>query len=209
MRNLILFCFSLIISITTIAQHPLTSQQKARAHKKAIAETFMYKKKGFKVYESSANMQSLIEGFYQNAYKEYKPGQRVYVWAMGLGKASTATHAVNIALQKAKKHIPGLMLMYFNSWTSANSKLSGSDKKLIMNAINNAKSGITNRIMARNPEKSIRLIKTRKGQYQAAVRVLYKQFPLRVLARNEIKKNLRKTTNWSESKMDKLLHFEK
>ena len=209
MKNLILISFSLIMSISAIAQHPLTAQQKARAHKKAVAETFMYKKKGFKVYGSSANMQILIEGFYQHVYKEYKPGQRVYVWAMGLGKASTAADAVNIALQKAKKHIPGLMMMYFNSWTSANSKLSGNDKKLIMKAISNAENGITNRIMARNPDKSISLIKNKKGQYQAAVRVLYKQFPLRGLARNEIKKNLRKTTNWSESKMDQLLHFEK
>jgi flavin-binding protein dodecin len=209
MKNLILLTLSLFIGMSTFAQHPLSQPQKARAHKKAMAETLMYKKKNFRVVNTSKSMQALIEGFYQDVYQEYKPGQRVYVWAMGLAKAPTQEKAIHNALAQAKKHIPGLMLMYFNSWTSANSELSGTDKKLLTNAINQSKEGLTHRIMASSPDKQINLVKSKKGQYQAAVRVLYKQLPLRNIARFQIKKELKRTTQWSEKKMDRLLHFEK
>ncbi|UBM62526.1 hypothetical protein LA303_00755 [Candidatus Sulfidibacterium hydrothermale] len=204
--GLILSVF-LLSGFPVMAQHPLTQEQLTKAHKKAVSETAMYQKKGFKVYSSSQSMQNLIENFYKDTYREYKPGERVYVWAMGLGKGASPTTAIQNASKQAKKHIPALIMMYFNSWTSANSSLSENDKKQVMSAIRQAQGNITQKLMSRPPDKSIVFIKQKKGQYQAAVRVLYKQLPLRETAREEIKKVLRKTTGWSESKMDDLLHF--
>jgi len=197
----------LLLVLPVAAQHPLTSEQLAKAHKKAVSETTMYQKKGFRVYHASESMQKQIENFYKDTYREYKPGERVYVWAMGLGKAPSPAGAVQDALNQAKKHIPALIMMYFNSWTSANSSLSEKDKKLLMNAIGKAEGNITKKIMAQSPDKTLALVKQKKGNYQAAVRILYKQIPLRKTAREEIKKELRKTTDWSENKMDNLLHF--
>ncbi len=209
LSGIILALLAVVGYVPAKAQHALSSSQLATARKKAVAEAAMYQKKGFKVYHSSAGMQTLIENFYKDTYREISPGQRVYLWAMSTGKSSTATGAETQALQKAKKHLPGLVLMYFNAWTSANTNLSESDKKLMTSAINKAESGINDKIMALPPNKKVTFIKSKKGQYQAAVRVLYKQLPLRELARTEIKKQLRKSTHWPESKMDQSLHFEK
>ncbi len=206
--RLILIFLALTGFTTVVAQHALTASQLAAARKKADAETTMYRKKGFRVVHSSQDMHTLIENFYKDVYRENKPDQRVYLWAMGTGKAASQAGAEKQALNHAKKHFPGLILMYFNSWTSTNKNLSERDKKLLTTAINNAKNSITGKIMAMPPDKQLTFIREKKGQYQAAVRVLYKQLPLRELARKEIKKQLRKTTSWSESKMDRLLHFD-
>ncbi len=206
--RLILLFLALTGFTTVVAQHALTASQLATARKKADAETTMYRKKGFRVAHSSKDMHTLIENFYKDVYRENKPGERVYLWAMGTGKASSQAGAEEQALHQAKKHFPGLILMYFNSWISTNKNLSEGDKKLLTQAINNAKNSISGKIMAMLPDKQLTFVKEKKGQYQAAVRVLYKQFPLRELARKEIKKQLRKTTSWPESKMDRLLHFD-
>lgn len=198
----------IVASFTSVkAQHSLSPSQLATAHKKAVAETAMYQKKGFHVFRSSPDMQTLLESFYKDVYRETKPGQRVYLWAMGTAKASTTAEAEIQALDQAKKHFPGLLLMYFNSWVSSNQELTGNDKKLLTSAINKSETSITRKIAALKPDKEVVLMKSKKGKYQAAVRVLYKQLPLREMARNEIKNQLRKTTDWPESKTDRLLHF--
>ena len=205
--RLLLALLFLSVFSTTKAQQPLSSLQIATAHKKAVAEATMYHNKGFHVFRSSHDMQTLLENFYKDVYRETQPGQRVYLWAMGTAKASTTAEAEIQALDQAKQHFPGLLLMYFNSWVSSNKHLTVNDKKLLINAINKSEKSITQKIAVRKPDKEVIFMKSKKGRYQASVRVLYKQMPLREMARNEIKKQLRKTTGWSENKMNQFLHF--
>ncbi len=207
MKKIILLTALLLSVIILSAQMKLSPQKIQKAHKKAVAEARMYSKKGFKPYGSSLKMQLLIKNFYLDVYKENSPGERTYVWAMGMGKAKNKEKAIELSILNAKKHIAALMVMYFQSWTDASKKATENEKKKIKAAINKAEGKIKQVIFTRNPDEKLIFTKEHHGQFQVASRVLYKQLPLRNLSRNQIIKELQKTTNWSENKMNQLLHF--
>lgn len=207
MKKLILLTTFLFFTIILAAQTKLSPQKVQKANKKAVAEARMYSKKGFKPYGTSLELKQLIENFYLDVYKENSPGERTYVWAMGMGKAKSKAKAIKLSMLNAKKHIAALMVMYFQSWTSASKKATENEKKKINAAINKAENNIQQVIFSENPDKKLILIKENRGQFQVVSRVLYKQIPLRNLSRSQIIRELKKTTNWNENKMNQLLNF--
>ena len=107
MKKIILLTALLLSGIILPAQMKLSPQKIQKAQKKAVAEARMYSKKGFKPYGSSLEMQQLIKNFYLDVYKENSPGERTYVWAMGMGKAKNKEKAYpfgHVHLVQAKKH---------------------------------------------------------------------------------------------------------
>lgn len=209
MKKNLSFILLLLFSNSMMSQGILSSVATKRAQKKSIAEAKMYHKKGFKPYHTKQSLQALLFDYYTLAYTEKRPGVRVYVQGQGMGTGKDAPTAIAHGIQDANKSIPGLLSMYFNSWSSVDRRTTDQEKSKITNAVNTVAQSFKGQLPHLKYYKIYEMVRPKKGKYQAVVRILYNQEMLQTNFRRLIKKKLQQTTQWNEKRIDTLLHFEK
>ncbi len=210
MKKPLMFVLLWLSVFTLYSQPHLPAAAKAKAEKKAKAEAAMYSKKGFKPYKTSASMYNLILDYYKNSFLETKNGDRVYVSHQGIATGSTKEAAVANATGKAKKAIPDITAMYFNSWASGDSRTSKEEKSDITYAVNKVSGNLKQTPEKIKCSKTYRMVKDKKGKYQAVVRVLYnKKESVYPLFRKAVVNVLVSEKGWNKQRAGSVLHFAK
>lgn len=207
MRPLLFFIAILISQFTFSQNFSLSQSSQKRAEKKASAEAAMYIKKGFVTKDGSDLKNNLLE-FYKTAYRADENKVPEYIWGMGTRKGSNEEEAQALALKDAIEAVPGLIETYFQMWTMA-SDASQEEKDKISSAIGKVSPAI-NEVCLNAPHKiTTYLVNSNGKKIQVHIRTLTNQLEVRSMARKEIMKELKKTTDWDEVKMMRLLTFDK
>jgi predicted methyltransferase len=201
---LVLFSFSFMLNAQNFS---LKESGKKKALKKSKAEAAMYVKKGFQTKDGSDMEQNLLD-FYNEVYMTDQKNVPKYVWGMGLAKAETEQEAYEKAYKDAIEEVPGLMITYFQMWTMT-SGANQDEQSKIQKAIEDASKAIASVCEGLKYDVVVYLINPKDSQIQVHLRTLTPQKNVKDMVRNEIKKELKKSTDWSDEKMTNLLTFEK
>ncbi len=210
MKKILTFTLLWLSAIAVYSQPNVPAAAKSKAVKKAKAEAAMYSKKGFIPYKTSMNMYNLILDYYKNSFLETANGDRIYIYHQGIATGNNIESAVAKATLKAKQAVPGIAAMYFNSWASGDNRTTAEEKKDITYAVNKVAEDLKENPEKIKCEKVYRMVKTKKGKYQAVVRVLCnKKKSVYPLFRKNIVNILVSTKGWNRQKADRVLHFTK
>ncbi|MFB6317959.1 hypothetical protein [Saccharicrinis sp. FJH54] len=197
---LVMFC------LNGMAQNfTLSESGSKKAEKKASAEAVMYGKKGFVCKDGSDLKQSLLD-FYKDVNLKDEKGVPKYIWGMGISKASTEEEAYKGAYKDAIDNVPGVMITYFQMWTMS-SGATDEEQQQVQKAIENAKKAIEQACASEEYNVKVHLVNTMSNTVQVHVRTLTDQNKMKEVARLEIMKELKKSTDWDEPKMRSLLTF--
>lgn len=207
MKTLFIILSALFALNSFAQQFTLSESSLKKAERKAAAESKMYTKKGFTTKDKSDLKQSLLE-FYKLAYAADENKVPKYIWGMGLKNAATEAEAYQAALTDATEELPGLMLNYFQMWNMA-SDATDEEKQLVQSAIEKAGSDIKMTCEDEPYEVNVVLIKNKGDNVQVHVRTLTEQYRLRSRVRENIKDQLKLSTDWNDEKMTQLLTFKR
>lgn len=186
----------------------LTAQQKQKAIRNAELEIKNLPKKGWKSNRSDMSFEQMFNKAWILKFSMINSKTPTYIYTFGNATAKTADDAYAKAEKKAKAQLPGLILMYFNMWNMA-SDLPQDEKDIIQSAIGKSEGSITKALESLKIEPLINIIRPKGSKTEIHLRYYYPQMASRNIAKNLIIKELSKTTDWSKSKMNSVLTYEK
>ena len=194
-------------SLPALAQES-QSQTEAKALSKAATEYRTLSRRDWQA--NNGDMEAMLQKTWKDQYEENEHGQRLRIIAYGNGSGATLEEAESEAMRKALDQIPGLFLLYFQSWNAAlraQGQRTQEEAQAVEQAVNSIGAQLAAAVGELQLTPTLNIFRERRGRYNVTVRVLHDQFELRSISRSLIVEVLMRDHGWDEQRAIELLTF--
>lgn len=210
--NFKLWSFLLVLNLSIVLSgisQVISPEHKEKAIKEGKSESEKLQKKGWINNLSGTDFESSMIRAFEAKYTKDSIGINFYVPAFGNAFGTTKEEAQNLALEKCKKGVFDIMMLYFSMWNSSNKNLNDNEIKQVENAIIEASPNVAEAFNNLKYETVASIYRQQEDKVEVQIRTIYNQSECKKVARQEIKKVLAAKFSISDEKGEQMLTYPK